>query len=81
MTAKLTVSIDETVIRRAKQFARDHGTSLSKVIERYLAYVTEKDLPETEVTPTVAELADTLPASLLERDWKYDYLSEKYLRD
>ena len=81
MSSKLTLSIDESVVRRAKQYARAHGKSLSKVIEQYLSYVTQDELPPTEVTEEVARLSDTLSASLVERDLKYEYLTEKYLRD
>jgi hypothetical protein len=81
MSSKLTLSINESVVRRAKQYARAHGKSLSKVIEQYLSYVTQDELPPAEVTEKVARLSDTLPASLAERDLKYEYLAEKYLRD
>ena len=50
--SKLTVSINEAVVRRAKQYARRHGKSLSKVIEQYLAYVTKDELPPADITPT-----------------------------
>jgi hypothetical protein len=81
MTSKLTLSINESVVRRAKQYARAHGKSLSKVIEQYLSYVTREDLPPTEVTEKVTRLSDRLPAAPAERDLKYEYLAEKYLRD
>lgn len=81
MSSKLTLSINESVVRRAKQYARAHGKSLSKVIEQYLSYVTQDEFPATDVTEEVARLSDTLPASLAERDLKYEYLAEKYLRD
>lgn len=66
---------------RAKRYARARGKSLSKVIEQYLSYVTQDDLPPSDVTEEVARLSDSLPASLVERDLKYEYLAEKYLRE
>ncbi len=81
MTSKLTLSMNESVVKRAKQYAREQGKGLSKVIEGYLTYVTQRELPPTDVTEKVAELSDTLPASAAEGDWKYRYLAEKYLRD
>ena len=33
---KLTLSVDERVVRRAKRYAAAHGTSVSKLVERYL---------------------------------------------
>ena len=81
MSSKLTLSIDETIVRRAKEYAHQRGKSLSKVIEQYLAYVSKNALPPGEITPEVAALADVLPASVADRDWKFEYLSEKYLHD
>lgn len=81
MTSKLTLSINQSVVKRAKQYAHEHGKSLSKVVEQYLSYVTQDELPPTDVTEKVANLSDTLPAPLADGDWKYEYLAEKYLRD
>jgi hypothetical protein len=33
---KLTLSIDEKVVRSAKRYAAAHGTSVSSLVERYL---------------------------------------------
>lgn len=81
MASKLTLSMNEAVVRRAKQYARAHGKSLSKVIEQYLACVTRDDTSDTEVTYEVRRLSDTLPASIADRDLKYEYLADKYLND
>ncbi len=43
MTTKLTLSIDEETVRRAKQISRKRGKSLSKMIEEYLNSITEKE--------------------------------------
>jgi len=44
MKARLTVTIDEEILPRAKRFARSHGISLSQLIERGLR---EHDSGET----------------------------------
>ena len=33
---KLTLSVDDQVVRRAKRYAAAQGTSVSKLVERYL---------------------------------------------
>lgn len=33
---KLTLSVDDTVVRRAKRYAAARGTSISRIVERYL---------------------------------------------
>jgi hypothetical protein len=81
VTSKLTLSINDAVVKRAKQYARAHGKSLSRVIEEYLSYVTQEVSAPAEITPEVARLSDTIPASAVAGDLKYEHLSEKYLRD
>ena len=36
---KLTLSVDEKVVGRAKRYAARHGTSVSRMVERYLGLV------------------------------------------
>ena len=42
MYAKLTLNIDESIIRNAKRYAKKHQISISKIIEKYLANITGK---------------------------------------
>lgn len=80
MPTKLTLSLDEAVITRAKAYARRRHRSLSGLVESYLREVTRADLPASEVTPVVAELSGVIPAETVEvhRDDYADYLAEKY---
>jgi predicted HicB family RNase H-like nuclease len=39
--AKLTLSVDGRVVRRAKEYAKRRGVSVSKMVETYLAAVAE----------------------------------------
>ncbi len=41
MTTKLTLSIDDKIVKKAKEYSRKSGRSLSKLIENYLRSVTE----------------------------------------
>ena len=77
---KLTLNIDKSVIERAKEYAKSHKISLSKLIETYLASLTNKKSQETEITPLVESLSGVIE---LEKDFDYknvysDYLMEKY---
>ena len=42
MPAKLTLTIDENVISRAKKYAREHGRGLSNLVENYLLSLVEE---------------------------------------
>jgi hypothetical protein len=42
MNKKLTLSIEENTIERAKKYARENGRSLSDLIENYLDSITSR---------------------------------------
>ena len=41
--SKLTLSVDDGVVRRAKRYARARGTSISRLVERFLSLVATDD--------------------------------------
>ena len=52
MDAKLTLSIDKEVARRAKVYAKNKGRSLSDLVENYLRLLTRNSaIEDTEYTP------------------------------
>jgi len=51
MNTKLTLTLDETVIQKAKAYAKANNRSLSNLIESYL-----KALTQEEVEPTANDL-------------------------
>jgi predicted HicB family RNase H-like nuclease len=40
MDAKLTVKLDSEIVKKAKVYAKERNTSLTKLIESYLALLT-----------------------------------------
>jgi hypothetical protein len=57
MNTKLTLSVDQEVISKAKQFARKRGRSLSSLVEDYLKLVTShQPKPVSELSPLVKSL-------------------------
>jgi hypothetical protein len=52
--AKLTLSVDGSVVKTAKRYARRHGTSVSHLVEQYLGLVA---LPPIDPVTAVAWLA------------------------
>ncbi|HET6227439.1 MAG TPA: DUF6364 family protein [Bacteroidia bacterium] len=57
MDTKLTLKLDESVIERAKIYARKKNTSLSHLIETYLNFLTTPLEDEDEITPLVKSLS------------------------
>ena len=82
MNTKLTLTIEQTVIKKAKIYARDKKRSLSNLIENYLkALTTESNQKVIELTPVVKSLKGSFNASK-SFDYKKELgnrLSEKYL--
>jgi hypothetical protein len=82
MNNKLTLTIEQTVIEKAKKYANNKGRSLSNIIENYLKAITISENKETiELTPTVKTLKGSFKAP---RDFDYKKeiskrLTEKYL--
>lgn len=57
MNTKLTLTIQQEIIAKAKEYARDKNRSLSDIIENYLKLLTSKSEEETEkLQPIVKSL-------------------------
>jgi hypothetical protein len=56
--SKLTLSVDDRVISRAKRYARERGTSISEMVEAYLSSVTSHQV--TADTPVLRSLRGSL---------------------
>ncbi len=80
METKLTIRLKESVIERAKIYARSHKISLSKMIESYLDSITKDKKLDIEITPLVESLSGVidLPADYDYKKDYTDYLIEKY---
>jgi hypothetical protein len=53
MTTRLNITVDKTVVEEAKQYAREHGRSLSGLIEEYLKSLISREKKEFEPGPLV----------------------------
>lgn len=74
--SKLTLSVDETVVTRAKRYARERGTSVSKMVEAYLSSVAEGTGAVRRDTPILRSLRGILKKADV-KDYKR-YLENKY---
>ncbi len=71
---KLTLSVDEAVIRRAKRFSRRHDTSVSRLVSEFLSRL---DADPGEPTPVVSRLTGLLsPETSI--DDHHRHLEEKH---
>ena len=82
METKLTLRLNDSVIERAKIYAKSHRISLSKMIESYLDSLTREKTSDRKITitPLVESLSGVIE---LPPDYDYkkeytDFLIEKY---
>ena len=84
MNTKLTLTIEQSIIEKAKKYARKHERSLSDLIENYLKALTTKENTteaEDELSPTLKSLRGSfkIPKNFDYKKELSDRLSEKYL--
>ena len=83
MITKLTLTIEKSVIQKAKKYAKEKERSLSDIIENYLKAITEDEVgEEIKITPLVKSLKGSFKAP---KDFNYKEeltkaLSDKYLK-
>jgi len=79
MDTKLTLKLNQSIIERAKKYAKGRNISLSKMIENYLQAVTNDRENEIEISPLVESLIGVLKtkSDSYKKDYT-DYLSDKY---
>jgi hypothetical protein len=82
MTTKLTLTIEQSVIEKAKVYAKAKGDSLSGIIENYLKVISKEETEsDVEIPPLVKSLKGSFKAPV-DFDYKNELtkgLSEKYL--
>jgi hypothetical protein len=80
MDKKLTLSLNQSIIESAKNYAKSNNISLSKLIESYLATLTRKSNKKPEITPLVKSLSGVIeiPSDFNEKEAYSEYLMEKY---
>ena len=64
---KLTLSVEETVVERAKQFSRRNQTSVSKLVTEFLGSLEEGG---ASPTPVVRRLRGVLPSSVTRDEYR-----------
>lgn len=81
MDAKLTLKLDKSHIETAKKYAARRRTSLSSLVERYFAFLSDQEATEGGmISPAVKRLSGVLKLGAdfdLKRE-KAERLSEKY---
>ena len=79
MDTKLTLKLNESVIERAKQYAKENNVSLSRMIENYLQAITIRKKNKIKISPLVESLTGVMELKKMDNKKDYtDFLSQKY---
>ncbi|MFN2115050.1 MAG: DUF6364 family protein [Anaerolineae bacterium] len=80
MNTKLTLRLEERLIRNAKHYSRQRGKSLSQLVADFFRLIEgEEEAAETEISPRVRALIGSLRGiDLTEEDYRR-HLEEKHL--
>jgi len=73
---KLTLTVEEEAIRRARWFSKKHRTSISRLVSDFLSSLDDSEGPDT---PIVRRLRGVLSPDVRIEDY-HEYLAEKYDR-
>jgi hypothetical protein len=73
---KLTLSVDEKIIERARRYSQRHNTSISQLVSSYLAHLAESG-PHGPYPPTVQRLIGVLPSDVSVEDY-HEHLERKH---
>lgn len=77
--SKLTLSVNEKVVERAKRYAAKQGTSVSRLVENYLHALSRPKAPaEQDLPPITKRLFGILKGEKYDRGEYVDYLERKY---
>ncbi|MEX0609108.1 MAG: DUF6364 family protein [Balneolaceae bacterium] len=78
MNKKLTLTIEEKAIKKAKKYAADEGRSLSDIVENYFKLLSESEFSKTEndFSPRVTKLKGALKVA---KDFNYKKVLEEEL--
>jgi hypothetical protein len=81
MTTKLTLTVEEAVIKKAKSYAKQTGRSLSELIEKYLETLTEEHHEAKQISPKLKKLVGSikLPVDFDEKKELDAYFESKHL--
>jgi len=82
MNTKLTLTIEQHIIEKAKEYAKNKGRSLSDIVENYLKVVISEQMDlEQEIGPITASMMGsfTNDSDLDYKEQLTEILSKKYL--
>ena len=79
MNTKLTLRMDETIVRKAKMEAKRRGKSVSRMVAEFIESIGSSPNTEKVLPPTTSSLLGILKGKEISEDDYKIHLREKYL--
>ena len=81
MTTRLTLTVEDSTIKKGKLYAKHTGRSLSELIENYLETLTQENVNKGDLSPKLKKIAGAvkLPDDFDEKAELNAYFENKHL--
>lgn len=79
MQTKLTLRLDDQLVRAAKEHARQAGCSVSQMVSDYFAAIASVETRPATLAPKVSELMGALAGADVDEADYHTHLERKYL--
>jgi hypothetical protein len=81
MLTKLTLTIDQSIIEKAKEFAQEKNKSVSRIVEEYLRNISSGNMSFDYSTKIESPITDSLVGMFKDNGKEYKSLLEEALSD
>jgi len=81
MLTKLTLTIDQSIIEKAKEFAQEKNKSVSRIVEEYLRNISSGNMSFDYSTKIESPITDSLVGMFKDNGKDYKALLEEALSD
>ncbi len=81
MLTKLTLTIDQSIIEKAKEFAQEKNKSVSRIVEEYLRNISSGNMSFDYSTKIESPITDSLVGMFKDNGKDYKSLLEEALSD
>ena len=76
---KLTLSVDDRLIRLAKEWARTRGVSISQIVSAFFVSIVSSNQPPEKMPPVLDRLSGILEETDTHIENYHEHLKNKYL--
>lgn len=79
MKIKLTLTVEKSIVTSIKQYAKDHGTSISKMVEEFFIDKLKDKSMNNKIDPEIRALMGIIKEKNVDLvEVKSDYFKEKF---